>query len=278
MIFTVITAENKLLLEAARKKGIEFERIDDNSLLLPITSVEKSNYDGILQRSLSFTRTLYTTRYFEEAGAIVVNSFEATRLCGDKFLCSLALAKAGVPTPKTIVAFSQEEAIKAIEKLGYPVVIKPVMGSWARLVHKLNDREAAEAAIESREELGGPWHKIYYLQEYVNRPNRDIRAFVVGDEVICAIYRVATEKSGWVTNTGRGGRAENCPIYDELRETCLEAARVVGDGIYGIDLMESENGLVVHEINHTTEFRNSYITGVDIAGKIIDYFIERVKR
>ena len=157
-------------------------------------------------------------------------------------------------------------------------MIKPTVGSWARMVNKLNDRDAAEAVIESREVMGSAWQQIYYLQEHIEKPGRDIRAFVVGDEVICAIYRISTEKSGWLTNTGRGGKAENCPITSELREIVLKAASITDKGIYGVDVMESKNGLVVHEINHTTEFRNSIApTGVNIPAKMIAYLKQQAK-
>ena len=147
------------------------------------------------------------------------------------------------------------------------------------MVQRINDADALDAAIESREEMGNPWQKVYYLQEHVNKPGRDIRAFVIGDEVVGAIYRHSTEKSGWITNTGRGGTASNCPLTPEMRELCLKAAAITGEGIYGVDLMETGNGMVVHEVNHTTEFRNSSpVMGVDIAEKMVDYIIRRAKQ
>ncbi len=282
IVYTMINAENKMLLEAARKRNVELEKINEDELILRITDArrqESENYDAILQRSTSFTRTLYSTKYFEERGVRVINSFDAQRMCGDKLLCSLALARLGVPTPRTLVAFSPQGAMAAIKELGYPVVMKPTMGSWARLVHKINDYEGAQAELESREEMGNAWQKIYYVQKHIDKPGRDIRAFVVGDDVVAAIYRVAKEGE-WVTNTSRGGRAEKCEVTDELRELCLKAARAPGEGIYGVDMMEDADGkLLVHEINHTTEFRNSVApTGVDIPGKMIEYMMRVAKR
>ncbi len=279
MIYTIISPENKLLLEEGRKQGIEFERISDSEAVLPITQRQKDLPDIILQRSSSFTRTLYSTHYYEQAGSRVINSLHSQQICGDKAYTSTLLAKAGVPTPRTFVAFTPESAMKAVKELGYPCVIKPTVGSWARLVNRLNDRDAAEAVLESREVMGSAWQQIYYLQEHVNKPGRDIRAYLVGDEVICAIYRVATEKSGWLTNTGRGGKAENCQVTPELREIILKAGKIADEGIYGVDLMETGNGFVVHEINHTTEFRNSSApTGVNIPAKMISWLKKQAKR
>ena len=277
--YTIVSAENKLLTDAAKKRGVELERIVDGEAVLDITGSTKKECDVILQRSVSYSRGLYLAYYWEKQGAQVVNSYLAAKICGDKCLCSLELAHAGVPTPRTLLAFSPESAKSAAESIGFPLVIKPVMGSWARMVQRINDRDSLDAAIESREAMGNPWQKIYYLQEHVNKPGRDIRAFVVGDETIGAIYRHATEKSGWITNTGRGGTASKCEVTPELSEICSKAVSIAGEGIYGVDLMESERGLLVHEVNHTTEFRNSIApTGADIPGKMIDYLVKRAKR
>lgn len=274
ILFTHVSVENKLLAEEASRRGLKLERICDSEVALDVHAPGKV-YDAVLQRSYSFLRGLYITRFMEENGSFVVNSFDVQRLCGDKALTSLSLARGGVPTPRTRIAFSREEALRQVESLGFPVVIKPVIGSWARLVSKLNDREAAEGVIESREQLGGFHHKVYYLQEHINKPGRDIRAFVIGGEVVAAIYRISG--GSWITNTSRGGRAENCPVTPELEGVCLKAAEAVGGGILGVDLMESE-GYLVHEVNHVTEFRNSVApTGVNIPGKMIDYMVKEAK-
>src|SRR5207248_210867 len=124
-----------------------------------------------------------------------------------------ALQAAGVPQPNARVAFTTESALIAIEEMGYPVVLKPVVGSWGRLVSKVNDRESAEALLEHREVLGNYQQQIYYVQEYIRKPGRDIRAFVVGDETIAAIYRTSPH---WITNTARGGVGSNCPVEADL--------------------------------------------------------------
>jgi [lysine-biosynthesis-protein LysW]---L-2-aminoadipate ligase len=278
LLYTIMSPENKLLSDCAKNKGVKLELVSDSALGMEITSAKKV-YDGVLQRSSSYARTLYSSFFLERCGTFVCNPYDVHRLCGDKFLASAMLAKAGVPTPRTFGAFTPEAAREAAAKLGLPVVMKPVFGSWARMVHKINDREALDAELESREEMGHAFQKIYYLQEHIDKPGRDIRAFVIGDECVGAIYRQSTEKSGWITNTGRGGIASNCPVTPELGELALKAASVFGDGIYGVDMMESGKELVVHEVNHTTEFRNSIEpTGVDIPAKMMDFFIAKAKR
>jgi [lysine-biosynthesis-protein LysW]--L-2-aminoadipate ligase len=268
-----------MLLDSAKKRGVDLGRLADGEALLSITERRAREYDAVLQRSVSYSRSQAITAYLESAGTLVVNSHEAARVCADKMLTSMELAAAGVPTPETHVAFTPETARRAAERLGFPLVMKPVMGSWARMVHRINDRDALEAQLEALEEMGSPWQKIYYLQRHIEKPGRDMRAFVVGGEVIAAIYRHSTEKSGWLTNTSRGGTASNCPVTPELRELSLRAVSFLPEGIYGVDLMESKDGMVVHEVNHTTEFRNSSpVTGVDIGDRMVEYFISRAKR
>jgi len=204
-----------------------------------------------------------------------MNDSETVRVCGDKFLTSAALVREGVPTPRTSMALSPEAALKEIERIGYPAVIKPVVGSWGRLLAKVNDREAAEAVLEHKDTLGGYPHSAVYIQQYVEKHGRDIRAFVVGDETICAIYRTSEH---WITNTARGGKATACPVTEELDDICLRAKEAVNGDIVAIDLFETDSGLSVNEVNHTMEFKNSVApTGVDIPARVIRHFVQSAR-
>jgi len=175
-----------------------------------------------------------------------------------------------VPQPRIKIAFTPESALQAIEELGYPVVLKPIVGSWGRLLSKINDRDAAEAILEHKETLGSYQHSIYYIQEYIQKPGRDIRAFVVGDQTICAIYRSSAH---WITNTARSGQGSVCPVTPELNQICVDAAKAVGGGVLAVDILEDPNqGYLVNEVNHTMEFHAlAPVTGVDIAGVIVDF-------
>jgi len=209
----------------------------------------------------------------EGVGMSAISPHRVVATCGDKLLTSAALQKAGVPIPRTKVAFTPEAALEAIEETGYPVVLKPLLGSWGRLLAKVSDRYAAEAILEHKKTLGGYQHSIFYIQEYVEKPGRDIRSFVAGDETVAAIYRNSTH---WITNTAREGTASNCPTTPEIDRISRAAAQAVGGGVVAIDILEAPDGrLLVSEVNHTPEFRNSIApTGVDIPGKIIDYVLE----
>src|SRR5206468_2157912 len=183
--------------------------------------------DVVLERCIQHSRALYSLWVFGIWGIPTVNTFEVADICGNKLLTTMRLIRHGVPSPRTRVAFTPESALVAAEELGYPVVMKPLVGSWGRLISKVNDREAAEAILEHKDVLGTYMHSIYYVQEYVPKPGRDIRAFVVGDETIAAIYRYSDH---WITNTARGGKATKCVVTPELNEVCVRAARAVGGG------------------------------------------------
>jgi [lysine-biosynthesis-protein LysW]--L-2-aminoadipate ligase len=266
-----IRVEEKLLLAELERRGVAYDRVDDSELVLRLDR-RAFPYDTVFERSISYGRSLYAIRTLESWGVRCLNRADVIATCGDKLLTSLALERDGIPTPRTAVAFTPEAALAAIEELGYPAVIKPVVGSWGRMVARVNDRDAAEAVLEDRATLGSWQQQVVYIQEYVAKPGRDIRAFVVGDEPICAIYRTSEH---WITNTARGGRASNCPVCGPVGETALRAARAVGGGILAIDLVEAPDGrLQVIEVNHTMEFRNSIdTTGVNIPARMIDYLL-----
>ena len=271
-----IRVEEKLLFEELNKRGIEFDRIYDNEIIFHLEE-KPFNYDVILERSLHHGRALYALKVLNDWGIPTVNTYEVAQTCGSKFLTTQAIIHHGIPTPKTTLSFTPESTIQAIEEMGYPVVIKPSVGSWGRLLAKINDREAAEAVLEHKETLGNYEHSIFYVQEYIKKPQRDIRAFVVGDETICAIYRGSEH---WITNTARGGQATNCPVTPELNDLCVRAARAVGGGVVAIDVFEdADRGLLVNEVNYTMEFRNSIdTTGVNIPGRVVDYCLKVAKQ
>jgi [lysine-biosynthesis-protein LysW]--L-2-aminoadipate ligase len=275
ILCSLIRKEEKLLFDEFRARGLEFERIDDRELILDLHR-RRWEYDVILERCINHARALHTLKYLNDCGVKTVNTYEVASTCGDKLLTTMALIKQGVPTPRVYIAYTPESALQAIERLGYPVVLKPAVGSWGRLLSKVNDRDAAEAILEHKETLGSYHHSTYYIQEYIDKRGRDIRSFVVGDETICAIYRTSPH---WITNTARGGVATNCPITPELNEVSVGAAKAVGGGVVAIDVFETPSGLMVNEVNYTMEFRNSIdTTGVNIPAKVVDYVLEVGRR
>lgn len=276
ILFDRVRSEEKMLQEKASELGHDAKMIDAKITQVN-TESKKSDFDFgdvVLERCVSYFRGLHFTACLEFLDVPVINSFEVANNCGNKMITSLLLKKHNVPTPKTYFTFSSEAALENLEKIGYPVVIKPVVGSWGRGVMPLKDRDTADAIIEVRELNDGPLDRIYYLQEMVNRPPRDIRVIVIGDQVVAAMYR--TSSGSFKTNIAVGGEPVVCEITKELEDVCMRAAKAVGGGILGVDVMEDKKrGLVVHEVNNTVEFKGlAKVAKKDIPKEMIDFAIK----
>ena len=279
LVYDQLRPDERMIIDAAKKGNISLTLFDTNQMTFEVTGVHEGvgTADVLLQRCISYFRSVHATAALESYGKIVVNSHKAATTCGNKLLASIKLVQAKIPTPRTFLAFTEESALQALQELGYPAVMKPIVGSWGRLVAQVKDPDTARSIIESREYMH-PVQQLYYLQEKVKRPDRDIRCYVIGDQAVAAIYRHAPPDD-WRTNTARGGIAENCPINDELAELSIRAAHAMGGGAFGVDLMETESGLVVHEVNHTTEFKNTVrVTQIDIPLLLLNYAAEQAKR
>lgn len=269
---SLIRPEEKLLIrEFQAREGVELKMIDDRKLSYNLGK-DKFDLDLVLERCINHSRALHALRLFESAGLKCVNSSKVATICGDKILTSIHLQENKIPQPEVRIAFTEESTLQTIEEMGYPVVLKPAVGSWGRLLSKVNDRDAAESILEHKATLGTYHHSIFYIQKYIEKNGRDIRSFVIGDRCIAAIYRSSDH---WITNTARGGVAQNCPLTDELKTLSVKAAKAVGGGIVAVDLFETKNGLLVNEVNYTMEFRNSITTtGVNIPELIVDYVLQ----
>jgi [lysine-biosynthesis-protein LysW]--L-2-aminoadipate ligase len=273
ILLSQVRLEEKLIFAAAERAGLDLVKVFDKELVLDLCRPTFPEADLVLDRGLVHSRAEYSLRYLKSAGIPTVNSYEATLTCDNKFLTTTVLAEAGIPTLRTKIAYTPQAALQAIEELGYPAVLKPPVGSWGRLLAKINDREAAEAVLEHKEILGSYHHSIFYVQEYVPKRGGDIRAFVVGDRVIGASYRSSEH---WITNVARGATTEPCPVTPDLEEIALRAAAAVGGEILGVDLVETDEGLKVIEINTGAEFKGLVeATGVDVPEAIVQYLRTR---
>lgn len=273
ILYDTIRWEEKALFDAAKKKNVNAKMVDCKGLSVNLdSSVEE--FGTVIQRCVSYYRSLHSTAALEGKGINVINSLNTSILAGNKLFTHMLLVKNNIPTPFSAVAFSEEAALEFLDKQGYPMVLKPTVGSWGRMIALLKDRDAAEGIMETREKMY-PIYQVYYLEEFVERPPRDIRAIMVGDKVVAAIYRYSGEGQ-WKTNMALGGKAEPLKVTKELEDICIKAKDAVQGQIVGIDLMESkEKGLVVHEVNNTTEYKNTVrVTGVDIPALMIDYAIQ----
>lgn len=276
VIYDKLRFEEKKIFNNIREKGFDAILVDGKSLTFDTESSKSDSRFGdiVLQRMISYNRGLYLTYCLEHVGLPVVNSFNVSEICGNKLITSMVLKKNNVPTPKTTLAFSTESARECMKNLGYPLVVKPIIGSWGRGIYQIKDQSMAEMLLETRQDNDNSFSRIYYFQELIDRPSRDIRCIVVGDEIVASVYRHSSENE-WRTNVAMGGRTEEAPLTSELQEIVLKASKAIGSGILGVDLMEDrERGYLVHEVNNTVEFRGaSAVCKSDIAGAMTDYLV-----
>ena len=269
ILLSQVRLEEKLIFAAAEQAGVELVKVFDKELILDLGNPQFPKVDIVLDRGLVHSRAEYTLRFLRDLGIPTVNSYDATITCDNKFLTTTILHESGIPTLRTMIAYTPAAALEAIERLGYPVVLKPPVGSWGRLLAKINDRDAAEAVLEHKEILGSYHHSIFYIQEYVPKSGGDIRAFVVGDRIIGASYRASQH---WITNVARGATSESYPVSPELEEIALRSAQAVGGEILGVDLVETDEGLKVIEINTGAEFKGLIeATSADVPEAIVEY-------
>ena len=272
VLVSFLRQEEKLILTAARARGMEVTPIFDRELVLDVSSPTAAgsgiDIDVLLDRSVVHSRAGYTLFAMDRWGIPTLNSSQAVTICDDKARASMVLEAAGIPSPKTFVAYSVEAALAACEQLGYPAVLKPVTGSWGRLISKVNGPEQARAIIAQKSEHGSFHHEIYYVQEFIEKPGRDIRAYVIGGRIIAASYRTSQH---WITNAARGAVSVPCPVTPEIEHLALTACEAVNARLAGVDLIETDEGLKVIEINTGGEFKGLMTTtDRDIAGEIVE--------
>ncbi|MFB6110263.1 MAG: lysine biosynthesis protein LysX [Halodesulfurarchaeum sp.] len=275
LLYSRIRTDEKLLLEELRERGHDVVKIDvrDQQFGLSGSSVDAEELDIVVDRCVATSRSMYVTEFFESYGVPIVNPPDVASTCSDKVKTSLALKEAGIPTPDTRVAFTRESAMEAIEDFGYPVVLKPVVGSWGRLMARIEDEHAAEAILEHKETLGHYEHKIFYIQEFVEKPGRDLRVLSLDGEPVAGMVRSADH---WITNAHRGAETDVLEITPEIEELVRRASDAVGGGLLGVDLMETADGYTIHEINHTVEYKAlADAVEIDIVGAVVDWLEER---
>tara|TARA_Y100001938_G_scaffold48050_1_gene66962 strand:+ start:112 stop:966 length:855 start_codon:yes stop_codon:yes gene_type:complete len=279
IVFDRLRTEEKLLQKKAEELGYKTSMIDAKITSFDTDSKpEKYDFgDVVLERCVSYYRGLHFTSCLEFMDIPVINKFDVANTCGNKMITSMLLKKNNIPTPKTYFSFSAETALENFENIGYPLVIKPIIGSWGRSVMPIKDKDTAEAVIENRQVTDGPQDRIYYLQEMIDRPPRDIRVITVGDQAVSAMYRKSS--GGFKTNIALGADPELCEITKEIEDLCEKTSKAVGGGILGIDLMEDkERGLVVHEVNNTVEFKGLVkVSEKNIPKEMIDYAVRNIK-
>jgi [lysine-biosynthesis-protein LysW]--L-2-aminoadipate ligase len=273
-----VGADEKRLFDALDRRAVPFDHVDTRRQWF-LAGQRGLPWDLALNREIGHVRATYAARCLTAANVEVVNSADATEVCGDKWRSTVVLQAAGLPTPRTALGLTPQATLAALDSLGYPALVKPLVGSWGRLVAPLPDRAGAEAVLEYAAALPGPQSHIGYVQELIDKPGRDIRVVVVGGEVLGAVYRIGESLR---TNVALGGRTRPCEVTPEITKLSVDAAHAVGADIAGVDLIEDRDGrLLVLEVNHRVEFtgfQSALGDRVDVADRIVDHLTERAQR
>ena len=265
-IYDSISWEEKELIKGLQSESIKLNLVNAKDNALNLTG--KLDFEGpAVIRCMSSRRSLYYSYILESHGIKTINSFNTFSIAGNKVFTTSYLYKNGIKTPETSVSFSHDNALSTADNMGYPVVFKPASGSWGRMISLLENENIAETVFSMNDMVN---ENSYYLQKYVKRPPRDVRAIVVGDNISATIYRYSGE--GWKTNLALGGKVEKAVLPESQLDILLRVAHLFDPGIIGIDAMETDEGLVVHEINSRVEFKGaSKVYGNKIINDIVQY-------
>ncbi len=269
-----VRSDEKRIFDSLRRRGVPYVQLDTRELRMADTPVGVAPYRAVLIREISLSRAVYAARSLEIQELPVVNSASAIEICGDKWRTSLQLQRHGVATPDSCLALSPRAALAAMRELGFPVVVKPLAGSWGRLVTPVRDQATAEIVLDYIAALQGPQAHLVYLQRLVAKPARDLRVIVIGGQAVGAIYRYS---EGWRTNVSLGGRPVACPLTPELAQLARAAAQAVGAAIAGVDVIEGADGrLSVLEVNAGVEFggfQQAHGDSLELAELIVDHLL-----
>lgn len=208
----------------------------------------------------------------ERHGVLVVNPPRAIERCVDKYYALTLLEENGLDVPRTVVTESVEEALEGFHKLGGDVIFKPLFGSRGIGSTRISDENVAVRIFGSVRFH----HGVLYLQEFVNHGNSDIRVFVVGDRVVAAMRRVGKT---WKTNVSQGASPVAIQLDEASESLAVKAAKVVNCKVAGVDILESNKGYLIVELNSQPGWRGlQSVTQTNIADCIVDYMLSEVKR
>jgi len=280
LVYDILRWEEKEILNEAKKREINLNTLEIKNVNFKLDkNVEKSLKEEIfLQRCTSSTRRLFSTAILEYAGGQVINNFQTNLISSNKLLTNIILLKNRIPAPLSYVSFSEDSCIKSSEILGFPLVFKPIVGSWGRFVHKIRDQYELKNILEYRSFLNSMYKEVFYIQEYVEKPCRDIRCIVVGDEIVATIYRYQANDD-FRTNVALGGKVEEARLSDVQKEIFFKVKEAIGGEILGIDAMEKKDQILINEINSSVEFGGAAkVAGKKIVESILNYIVKKGKR
>ncbi|MEM0505087.1 MAG: RimK family alpha-L-glutamate ligase [Sulfolobales archaeon] len=271
----IIRHDEKLIIEAFKNLGINAVVIKVDSELLPLVDSKTLEGSLVVVRPLSAYNAIYSAVAFESMGALTVNSSKTLYLCNDKILTYGCLIREGLKVPKTYIALSSSPLQTVSSRLQFPLIDKPPIGSWGRLVSYVRDSVDLKMISEHREFMG-PLLKTHVVQEVIGL-GKDLRCIVIGDEVLGCMMRKASDGE-WRSNVALGGTVERYPVDGEVAELAIRASKAVGAEFAGVDLLIGD-GYYVNEVNGVPEFKGFIkATGIKVHEHLVKYLVSSSKR
>lgn len=262
---------------ALEDKGVLTKVFYTNELLTYIENSVPKRMLGDVDFVVFLDKDVYISYLLEKSGYKLVNTSRAIELCDDKMKTYVALSNMGVKIPDTLssplnYAKKQDELYKEIEKiLGYPVVVKEVFGSMGKGVYLAENRNELFAL---REKLLSVPH-LY--QKFIGNGGRDIRVIVIGGKAVGAMQRI--NDGDFRSNLQLGGRGENFPLTNSVKELAERAAKVLNLDYCGVDVLRDGDENFVCEVNSNAFFKGfSQVTGIDVAKLYADYLTDKFYR
>ncbi len=275
LMIDVPRLEEKLILDEVKKSGLTLKLT--NVKYAPLSWRDKPATISLI-RTISMLRAAYSASIREAAGIKTINSLKAILIAGDKILTLGKLWEAGISFPESIIALNGEAAEKADKLIKFPIIDKPPIGSWGRLVALVKDPQALKSIIEHRELYQSQALKTHLIQRYVGGGGKDLRILVLGDEVLGAVWRIAV-RGDWRSNVARGGSTREAKLSDELNELALKVSSVIGGEFVAVDVFEEDGSYLVNEVNGVPEFKGFMeATKTNVPGKLVEYVRRTLRR
>ena len=277
LAYDYIREEEKRIVRMAKNVGIKL--VLCNLLESPLDYSNRWDADAAIIRPVSMFNAVYAAPYFEAMHMLTVNPSYTILYAGDKILTYSLLKSANIPIPHTILSLGDDALYAAAEQLGFPLVDKPPIGSWGRLVSLVENRHQLTTIAEHRAMLPSKQFRAHILQEYITTANADIRCLMIGDELLGCVKRVA-RRGEWRSNVALGARVEPYKPDSELIELVHKTLTAFKGIFISIDVFEHEkNGYLVNEVNGVPEFKGFIrATGIRVEEVLINKILELLRR
>ncbi|MEM1758609.1 MAG: RimK family alpha-L-glutamate ligase [Acidilobaceae archaeon] len=271
----IVRVEEELLIRAFSMRGLRPTIIYSNTLYsIPEDRLSSS---VVLVRNISAANSIYVAAITEASNGVAINPLRALIVGHDKILTYSTLVRNKIKIPQSIIALENSRLEDYVDDISYPIIDKPPIGSWGRLVSLVKTPTAFKEVIKHRSILANPQLRVHIIQKPANLGS-DIRCLVVGDSIAACMIRKG-QLGEWRSNAALGGSVIPYKPSLEVEEAALKSATLVGAEIAGVDILHDDGDYYVNEVNVVPEFKALMkATSIDISEVIASYILNKLKR